>query len=207
MPLINHWFINDHSSAAIWEIDEPEDFFVASTGIVSPIAHPKRRTEHVAGRYLLQQLAPSIVLTDIAKDEHDKPRLPNNSLYFSISHSWPYVAAMVSTEAEAGIDIQTYQMRIQSIKDRFLSQAEQTILRNDPELYLLGWAAKEAAYKWNGRRNVAFKEQLPIQSLHDNNTLHISVHGDAHSKSISVAYLKAPTFACAYVEKEIPLTH
>lgn len=207
MSLINHWLINAYSSAAIWKIEEPEEFFVASTGIVSPITNPKRRTEHVAGRYLLQQLAPTIILSDIAKDEHDKPRLPNNSLYFSISHSWPYVAVVVSTEAEAGIDIQTYQPRIHSMKDRFLTDAEQTILRNDPELYLLGWAAKEAAYKWNGRRNVAFKEQLPILSLHDNNTLHITVHGGAQSKSISVAYLKEPAFACAYVEKEIPLTH
>ncbi len=165
MPLYKEWESDAYSLAAIWHIEEPEDFFVQATGIVSDIKNEKRRMERLAGRYLLQYLEQDFPLHHISPDEHDKPRIPENQFYFSISHSWPYVAAIVSPYVECGIDIQTWHKRIKSIAHKFLSDAELSMLHDDDKLITLTWCAKEAAYKWQGRRGVEFIDHLVIEEF------------------------------------------
>src|ERR1043165_73267 len=104
MPLLREWESDPHSLAAIWKIEEPEDFFTAGTGLMPDIKNEKRRMEHLAGRYLLRHVQEDFPLHHIAKDDQDKPRLPGNRYYFSISHSYPYVAVVVSETRECGID-------------------------------------------------------------------------------------------------------
>jgi len=162
MPLLKEWEPDDHSLAAIWKIEEAEEFFTDATGLESAIKSDKRRIERLAGRYLLQYLQADFPLHHILPDEHDKPRLPRNQYFFSISHSHPYVAVMVSNSVECGIDIQTWHPRIEAIQHKFLSPQEQLFFQNDVSLITLAWSAKEAAYKWLGRRGIDFIEQLPI---------------------------------------------
>lgn len=162
MPLFREWSSDAYSLAAIWKIEEPESFFVDRTGITSDIKNDKRRIERLAGRFLLKYLKNDFPLLNIHKDEHDKPRLDNNEYYFSISHSWPYVAAVVSPYVECGIDIQCWHPRMERLQNKFLSEQEQAYFNNDTKLITLAWSAKEAAYKWQGRRGVEFIDHLPI---------------------------------------------
>jgi 4'-phosphopantetheinyl transferase len=162
MPLYKEFEIGDHGLAAIWKIEEPEDFFTQKANVSTDIKNDKRRIEHLAGRYLLKHLEEDFPLHHIRKDEHDKPRVHDDHLYFSISHSWPYVAAVVDTHNEAGIDIQTWHANILGIQHKFLDPREQRFFLDDERLVTLAWCAKEAAYKWNGRRGVDFIEHLPI---------------------------------------------
>jgi len=163
MPLYKEWEIGDHGLAAIWKVEEPESFFRERTGIESSILNEKRRIEHLAGRFLLKHLKGDFPLWNIGKDEHDKPRIDGNKYFFSISHSWPYIAAVIDPVNEAGIDIQTWRRNMERIQHKFLSLDEQEFFNNDPKLLTMAWCAKEAAYKWNGRRGVEFIEHLPIQ--------------------------------------------
>ncbi|MBS1588508.1 MAG: 4'-phosphopantetheinyl transferase superfamily protein [Bacteroidetes bacterium] len=165
MPLYQEWKPDENSLAAIWKIEEDEDFFVQHTQIETKIAHSKRRLEHLAGRFLLKFLKNDFPLFHIAADEHFKPRLPENACFFSISHSFPYIAVTISEKNECGIDIQTWNNRIQILQNKFLNQKEQQLFQNDIRLLTLAWSAKEAAYKWLGRRGIDFIEQLPISSL------------------------------------------
>lgn len=162
MSLFREWSSDAYSLAAIWKIEEPESFFVERTGITSDIKNDKRRIERLAGRFLLKYLKNDFPLLNIQKDEHDKPRLQNNEYYFSISHSWPYVAAVVSPYVECGIDIQCWHPRMERLQNKFLSEREQAYFNNDTKLITLAWSAKEAAYKWQGRRGVEFIDHLPI---------------------------------------------
>ncbi len=162
MPLIREWEPDEHSLAAVWKIEEPEEFFTATTGLESAIKSDKRRIERLAGRYLLQYLKADFPLHHIAPDEHDKPRIPENQYFFSISHSYPYIAAMLSDRAECGIDIQVWRERMLVLQNKFLSPYEQSFFDNNVQLITLAWCAKEAAYKWLGRRGIDFIEQLPI---------------------------------------------
>ncbi len=204
MPLYKEWEIGDHGLAAIWKIEEPESFFKEHTGIESDIKNEKRRIEHLAGRYLLKHLEDDFPLWNIAKDEHDKPRIDNNRFFFSISHSWPYVAAMIDPVTEAGIDIQTWHKDIQRIQHKFLSPAEQDLFNNDAQLITLAWSAKEAAYKWNGRRGVDFIEHLPIEYFDqngENKEITIYFKLTEIPQMIMVNSLLHADFACSYVLK------
>jgi phosphopantetheinyl transferase len=165
MPLYKEWSPDGHSLAAIWHIEEEESFFQIPTGLNPDIKHPRRRIEHLAGRYLLQYLKVDFPLHHIVADEHDKPRLPENRYFFSISHSHPYVAALISDREECGIDIQVWHKRIETITHMFLSEGEQQTCMSDPRLITLAWSIKEAVYKWNGRRGADFIRDLPIQAL------------------------------------------
>ncbi len=164
MPLYKEWEPARHTLAAIWHIEELEAYFSHKTGITPAIRHPRKRIEYLCGRYLLQHLRQDFPLRHIAPDAHDKPRLPDNRYFFSISHSHPYVAAIISDKEECGIDIQVWKDNIADIAHMYLSEAEQAIC-NDAQLMTLAWTAKEAAYKWWGRRGAGFIRDLPIHSL------------------------------------------
>lgn len=207
MPLFREWSSDAYSLAAIWKIEEPEEFFVQRTGIASDIKSDKRRIERLAGRFLLKYLKQDFPLLNIAPDEHDKPRVDNNHYYFSISHSWPYVAAVVSPYVEAGIDIQCWHPRMEMLQNKFLSKEEQQFFKNDSKLITLAWSAKEAAYKWQGRRGVEFIDHLPIRKFIENEysyNFDLFLQLTAPKLQLDVQGIVRQDFACAYViHKEI----
>jgi 4'-phosphopantetheinyl transferase EntD len=203
MPLYREWSSDKYSLAAIWKIEEPERFFLERTGLPAlDIKAEKRRIERAAGRFLLKHLEEDFPLLNIKPDEHDKPRVDGNEYFFSISHSWPYVAAVVSPVVECGIDIQCWHPRMEALQHKFLSFEEQQLLKNDPRLLTLAWSAKEAAYKWQGRRGVEFAEHMIINSLQDdgdNYNMNIFMHLTVPKMQISVQGLVKQGFACAFV--------
>lgn len=205
MPLYREWSSDKYSLAAIWKIEEPESFFTERTGITSDIKNEKRRMERLAGRFLLKYLKNDFPLLNIQPDEHDKPRLENNHYFFSISHSWPYVAAVVSPYVEAGIDIQCWHPRMQTLQHKFLSEREQQFFNNDTELITLAWSAKEAAYKWQGRRGVEFTDHLIINNYQEKEyykefDIHLLL--TSNQLNISAQGIVKEDFACAYIIHE-----
>ena len=139
---------------------------------------------------------------DIQPDEHDKPRINKNAYYFSISHSWPYVAAVVSASHECGIDIQTWHPRMQKLQHKFLSPAEQLLFKDDTRLLTMAWCAKEAAYKWQGRRGVDFINHLPIISLKSNDqnyNIKINLELSVPNQILEVESLMEAAFSCVFV--------
>ncbi len=205
MPLFREWSSDDYSLAAIWKIEEPESFFIKRTGVSSDIKSDKRRIERLAGRFLLKYLKNDFPLLDIQSDEHDKPRVANNDYYFSISHSWPYVAVVVSPYVECGIDIQCWHPRMQVLQNKFLSPDEQQYFNNDTRLITLAWSAKEAAYKWQGRRGVEFIDHLPIKKYSETEYYyHIDIELQLTTPKmlISSQGIVRQDFACAYIVHE-----
>lgn len=202
MPLYKEWISDAHSLAAIWKIEEDEEFFIASTKYESDIKHNRRRLEHLAGRLLLKHLKHDFPILEIAPDEHSKPRLYNNRYFFSISHSYPYVAAIISNEHEKGIDIQCWKPRMELLQDKFLSASEQLLFRNDPQLITVAWTAKEAIYKYIGRRGIDFINQLPISNLKNNTGFgEVEIKPVIGEKSVqlTVNYIVEADFSCAYI--------
>lgn len=202
MPLYREWSSDEYSLAAIWEIKEPESFFIERTGLTVDIKNEKRRLEHLAGRFLLKHLEEEFPLLHIMPDEHDKPRLPGNHFYFSISHSFPFVAAVVSPSVECGIDIQVWHRRMELLQHKFLSPAEQHYFIGDPKLITAAWCAKEAAYKWQGRRGVDFIEHLPIVKTEENGqyiNMSINLNLLSPAKQINLHSFVNQYFAYSYV--------
>lgn len=202
MPLHKEWSNADYSLAAIWKIEEPEDFFKAHTALDTDIKSEKRRLEFLAGRFLLKHLEEDFPLMNIKPDEHDKPRIDNNEYYFSISHSWPYVAAVISPHNEVGIDIQAWHPRMEVLQHKFLSADEQKLTNNDTKLITLAWCAKEAAYKWQGRRGVEFIDHMPIAYFQEKNSLfniNIYLELTKPTRMLSLEGFTDKGFGCVYV--------
>lgn len=165
MPIYKQWQSGDSAKAAIWKIEEPEDFFKAGTGLASERKSEIKRLEHLAARFLLREVHPGFPLDKIIKSPLGKPFLPDTALFFSISHSFPYVAVAIDTQKEIGIDIQIIQSRILRLQGKFLSPEEQLLCAGQPELVTLAWAAKEAAFKWYGKGAVDFIKHMPITAI------------------------------------------
>ncbi len=206
MALLNQWNNDDGSTAAIWKIEEPESFFIQATGLVFPgIRNEKRRMERLAGRFLLKFLQEDFPLHHILPDAHDKPRIAGNKYFFSISHSWPYVAAVVSPDTEAGIDIQRWHPRMHTLQQKFLSPEEQLLAGNDDKIITLAWCAKEAAYKWQGNRKVDFIAQLPIIRISPSATgtfdIEINIKSTKRNTPASLKGIVYEHFAMAIVNK------
>jgi len=202
MPLYKEWSNDEHSLAAIWKIEEPEAFFTERTGLATDIKSEKRRQEFLAGRFLLKHLEEDFPLLNIKPDEHDKPRIDNNEYYFSISHSWPYVAVVISPHSEVGIDIQAWHPRMEQLQHKFLSADEQELTAGNTELITLAWCAKEAAYKWQGRRGVEFIDHMPITFFREKNTIfniNIYLKLSMPTRMLSLEGFIDKGFACVYV--------
>lgn len=152
--------------------------------------------ERLAGRFLLKYLQGDFPLHDIVPDAHDKPRIWDNKYFFSISHSWPYVAAVVNPHTEAGIDIQCWHPRMLTLQQKFLSPGEQLITANDEKMITLAWCAKEAAYKWQGSRRVDFISQLPItriEPVHAADIFDIEINIKSNQKN-GIALIKGTVY-------------
>lgn len=165
MPLIRTIQIDPETRLGVWKIEEQEDFFRTRVTISRDIHHLHKRLQHFAGRYLLVTLFPGFPMQQITVSNSRKPVLMCDSHHFSISHCGDHVAAIVSTKAAVGIDIESVQDKIERVSHKFLSPAERTFI--DPAHALphktICWSAKEAMFKWYGLGSVDFKENMRLQ--------------------------------------------
>jgi len=85
-------------------------------------------------------------------------------------------------------------MKIKSIKHKFLSDvelAQKQIGDNTHGLYV-AWCAKEAIYKWNGKKGLEFKQHIHIKpfKLKDEGSLQALVELPGGMKELTVNYFK-----------------
>lgn len=164
MPIIQR-FLYEDAEVAVWKIEEPEDFFRQATGLESLIRVDKRRIEFYAGRYLLAHCIPGLHFEDVRIDAIGKPYLAKGDFYFSISHSFPYVAVAIHTQHSVGVDIQVFRKKIIRLGPKFLSHSEADWAGESVKRTTLLWSAKEAMYKWRGVGGQQFSEQLLVHRV------------------------------------------
>lgn len=193
MPKIYSHTINSTTSLAIWHITEGEDFFLAKVPLKANITHPHKRLQHLAGRYLLQEIDPNFPMDLILIAETKKPYVKGDSHHFSISHCSNFAAAIVSTTNRVGIDIELYTEKTLKILHKFLSEAEQALankfwLVNAPEyitdyyqVTTMLWSVKEAVYKWFGNGEMGFIQHMQA----------VNIQGEKDGK-IEMIFLRNP---------------
>jgi phosphopantetheinyl transferase len=167
MPLIKIQKYNNESAWGLWFISETEETLkkLIPEDIDNSIQYPAKRLEWMAGRSLLLELVKSFNLEykGIYKDEAGKPFLNNLPHHISLTHSYPYVAAQIDTSHNVGIDLEQPKQKLLRIAPRILSEFElndagENIIKN-----CVYWCAKEAMYKYNGRKGIHFSTQLLIE--------------------------------------------
>lgn len=177
MPLVYQQNINATTKLGVWQITEPEEFFLQKVPLQRTITHPNKRRQHLAGRYLLQQLYPDFPYELLRIADTRKPFLENEAYHFSISHCGEYAAVMISPDHRVGVDIEKISQRVEKIKHKFLSPAEQHLLKRIPllpytssseKLLTAAWSIKEALFKWQGSPEVDFIKDLHINQIEGN---------------------------------------
>lgn len=205
MPLLRQWSPNEHSLAAIWQIDEATEdelFFSSAFNHEGLPNLPRRRLEFLAGRYLLWRLENSFPIHQIQKDEFGKPRLPEDQFHFSISHSFPYIAVLISPNQSCGIDIQRWHPKIQKLAYKFLGESEMKLFSHDDQWLTMAWSIKEASYKWAGRRGIDFIRDLKIRSVTEKDGLFytpVQLPASIAISPLQVTSLMADGFSLSWV--------
>lgn len=163
MPLFYQHSINSSTKIGVWHIAESESFFLKKVSLKDNITHWHKRLQHLAGRYLLQEIFPGFPYHLIEIADTKKPFLPNEKYHFSISHCGDYAAVIVSTNNRVGIDIELPVSKIERIKHKFLNDDELALHpAADKKILTLFWSVKEAVFKWYGKGEVDFKKHINI---------------------------------------------
>ena len=174
MPLQHVIHLNPHAIIGIWHLTEEESFFtpsinslVSDTKPLETITHNKRRTEWLAGRWLVKQLVERINLPfdGIWTDEYNKPHLVTDVATISLSHATPYVVAILNTKSPCGIDVEKIRKKLNPLAPKFLNENELSVANGDLTKLAVLWGAKEALYKLHGRKSLIFKENLAIEDF------------------------------------------
>ena len=165
MPVI-YEHVNDFAKIAIWHIAEEKNYFLEKVPLQREITNPHKQLQHLAGRYLLQQLYPDFPYHFIEIADTRKPFLPDEKYHFSISHCGDYAAVIVSKDHRVGIDVELVTPKVEKVKRKFLSNEELSNIQhstfNIQHLTLL-WCCKEAVFKWYGNGGVDFKDHIHLQ--------------------------------------------
>jgi len=170
MPVFFQQQINESTRLGVWKIEETEEFFRRNVPLHRDVTHPKKRLQHLAGRFLLQYLFPDFPYDQIRIADTRKPYLAGERYQFSISHCGDYAAAIVSRTHRVGVDVEETKDKILRIKDKYLSAGEQKLFIPDPatpdfRLLTLLWSAKESVFKWYGAGEVDFRRDINLQHI------------------------------------------
>lgn len=201
MPIVFKKQINSHTTLGLWKIEESEETLRAGLQLkqheidfIEQLSAGKRLQHWLATRLLLRTLMNTNDYIDCGMDEHGKPYLLNSVYQISFSHSFDYAAVMISSEVQVGIDIELIKHKIKSIKHKFLTDlelAQPQIGDNTNGLYV-SWCAKEAIYKWHGKKGLEFRQHIHIKpfKLKDEGTLKAVVELPQGNKEVDLSYFK-----------------
>ena len=98
-----------------------------------------------------------------------------------------------------GIDLQIYNSRIKTIKDKFLNPSEIKLIKNEEEDLHYFWCAKEAVFKAHGRKKIYLKDHIFIRSINRyKKTIQATLVDGNFKKDYSMNYLKIENYYLVY---------
>lgn len=172
MPLDTIESNQNQQAWGIWRITEDEDSLSMGVNefesIPENITHPQKRLEFVAGRLLAKILIEKLgkSFSGITKDQFGKPFYKNHSVQLSLSHSYPYVAAIADSNKSVGIDVEQPKLKLLKIASRVLHSGELADAGENVTKHCVYWCAKEAMIKIYGKKDLILAEQLMIEPFH-----------------------------------------
>lgn len=167
MPLEKIEITDDHAWA-LWRIEEGEEalaeqvksFETAPTAITNPM----KRLEWYAGRLLVKVLMEgwNLSFRGVTKNDFGKPFPVACPYQLALSHSYPYVAALLDKQHSVGIDVEQPKNKLLKIAPRILDTDELQDAGNDLTKHCIYWCAKESLVKIHGKKDLIFSKNLKI---------------------------------------------
>ena len=168
MPVIEDFNVSSKTRYVLWEITENyETLFsgleldLKSKQMLSQKKSETHKNQFLAVRYLLKYL--SIDLHNLNYNSSGNPFFENN-YKISISHSGVYVAVIIS-DTDVGIDIETINDRVLKIKSKYLETELNYPLELNTETSLVYWNIKESVFKAVDKPGIDFKKNILVPPL------------------------------------------
>lgn len=199
MPVIYKHEIDEQTTLAVWKIEEQEKELIAGLQLkqheldfIASLNKGKRLLHWLSTRLLLRTLLDTSAYIDVRMDDHGKPFLADSPFHISLSHSYDYAAVMIGRTKSVGVDIELIKPKIQSIKQKFLSFTELAELNLETNSLYICWCAKEAIYKWYGRKGLEFRKHIRLLPFtpSDLGELQAVVTLPEGTKRVKVSYFK-----------------
>lgn len=173
MGLVYFRELNERTKFAIWKIEEQADSLLDFLQLddrewetLKRLNKGKRTLHWLATRALLRTLLGTNEHIRCISDVNGKPYLPDFEYKISLTHSYEYAGAILSTQGECGIDLELVKEKVVRIKEKFLQPQELDFVMTDKQyvdkLYAC-WCAKEAVYKLQGNKGISFLDNIIIE--------------------------------------------
>ncbi|MGE8290096.1 MAG: 4'-phosphopantetheinyl transferase family protein [Sphingobacterium sp.] len=210
MSLVYLREIDSQTKFAIWRIEESDDDLLSKLQLderekakLASFNKGKRRLHWLATRVLLRTLLNTSRYIDCPSDANGKPYLANFPQKISLSHSFDYAAAMISTEGEVGIDMEIIKTKVERIQHKFLKPVELAFITQGDTRYeqlYACWCAKEAIYKLQGNSGVSFLNNMTIQPFEyqKQGVLKLELDSNHTHQTFEVHYEKFNEYMLAY---------
>ena len=132
--------------------------------VPTTLTNSNKRLEFLAARVLLQNLLGqwNLLYKGLTKDDFGKPFLVGYDFQISLTHSYPYVAAVIDRTRNVGIDLEQPKEKLLRVAPRVMSREELMDAGNDLTKHCIYWCAKEALVKIHGKKDLTFAENLVI---------------------------------------------
>ncbi len=213
MPLLVDKPIGKSSRLALWEITETSDELLDILDCqVDPEAlkvNELLKKQRISTRILLNSIEKGLSAF-LTYTPENKPFLGKSYLGISISHSHTIAGILLCKTTETGLDIELIQDRIERIANRFMHETELKSLDTGhgfapllrKEILTVYWCAKEALYKYYGKRELDFKKQIRIDSFTagDSGNLTGHLHTPAHTIDLTMGFEKIGNYMLVYVK-------
>ncbi|BDD03820.1 4'-phosphopantetheinyl transferase superfamily protein [Aureibacter tunicatorum] len=209
MPIIHSFNKESSTVVGIWLIEESLEEMLAichpedAKFVLSNTNNHNKRLERLAARILAKQLTESIGLQykGIHKNVYKQPELIDNDSSISISHSYPYAAAIISNSSKScGVDIELCRPKLQRVSHKFQNEEEARFSGKNIDKLCIAWTAKEAVYKLLAQHKLSFKNEMEIQQyeLNPNGQLSMLIRSKAFNDIIKIHYILEGDFAMSY---------
>lgn len=128
------------------------------------ITNVSKRLEFIGARVLVAELLKQWGhdFYGLTKDEFGKPFPKNYPYQISLSHSYPYVAAILQKEGSVGIDLEQPKEKLLRVASRVLHPQELADAGSDIVKHCIYWSAKESLVKIHGKKDLVFAENIRI---------------------------------------------
>lgn len=166
MP-VDRIYSSENACWGLWKITEDETSLqneVMGETVPPTLTNPLKRLEFFAGRALVKALLQQweAPYPGIEKDAYGKPSLTGRDVHMSLSHSYPFVAAIIHRHKNVGIDLEQPKDKLLRIAPRILAPQELSNAGEDIVKHCVYWCAKEALIKVYGKKDLVFSKNLLV---------------------------------------------
>ena len=183
MPLYKKIKFDNGMVLTIWKVEETENELRPLLSLnareekeLQAIKAASSRLRWMASRLALKSIFDEWRVIDINKDIHGKPFFEMEEGFFSLSHSGEFAVCVYHPEKKVGVDC---------VKTLYVC-----------------WCAKEAIYKWQGKKGLSMKEGITIHPFEfkEKGQLYASLINEEGVEQLKVVYERLDGYMMAYVD-------